>query len=120
MQLKIRTIYFKSKNIQELKEFYNELFDIQPKAHKDDEEWIEYDFGNINLGLLQILEEWSGSACVPVFEFSARRQVLELKKKVIELGGNILLEDHDGHTSAVCQDPQGNEFEITNFHDLQK
>jgi len=118
--MKVRTIYFKSKqkNILSLKNFYSSLFNIQPKTHKNNpEEWIEFDFGNINLGILPIDDDkWSSSNCVPVFEFSAD-VVAELKKSVIQLGGKIIVEDYDGFVSAVCEDPLGNEFEITSFHD---
>lgn len=119
MNFKIRTIYIKSRDISKLKTFYSKLFDIKPKLEKDTDEWVEFDFGNINLSFLPLPAEdgeINGSNCVPVFEFN-ESQVMELKKKVVECGGKILLEDYDGAISAVCCDIEGNEFEITTFHD---
>jgi predicted enzyme related to lactoylglutathione lyase len=117
MALRIRTVYIKCKNIQEMKNFYSTLFNIQPKSNKNNSIWVEFDFGNINFALIAIEDEkWGMSNCVPVFEFP-QQQVNLLKVEVIKSGGKIILEDYDGFTSAVCEDVEGNEFEITCFHD---
>jgi len=116
MNLKIRTIYFKSQNIAQLRIFYSKLFKITPKINKDTEEWVEFDFGNINFALILILDEKYGkSNCVPVFECK-NEEVSNLKQKVTDLGGKVLMVDYDGFNSALCIDPEGNEFEITTFH----
>jgi predicted enzyme related to lactoylglutathione lyase len=100
-----------------MKTFYSSLFDIQPKANKDSDEWVEFDFGNINFSLIPLdNEKWNGSNCVPVFEFSAT-EIKNLKRKVVAFGGKIIGEDYEGIPSAFCSDIEGNEFEITSFHD---
>ncbi len=117
MTLKIRTVYFKSKDITKLKTLYSELFNISPKPEKDTKEWVEFDFGNINLSFISLeYEKWIGSNCVPVFEFNSTELVI-LKGKVINLGGKILDVDYDEYNSVSCVDIEGNEFEITSFHD---
>lgn len=56
------------------------------------------------------------SNCASVFEFNTS-EIDSLKKKVIKLGGKIIDEVYDDFNSVVCVDIEGNEFEITNFHD---
>jgi predicted enzyme related to lactoylglutathione lyase len=117
LTLKIRTIYFKCKEIGAQKKFYSELFNISPKQNKNSEDWVEFDFGNINFALIPLdNENWKGCNCVPVFEF-LEPQIQTLKDKVVALGGKIISKDYEGIPSAYCSDIEGNEFEITSYHD---
>jgi predicted enzyme related to lactoylglutathione lyase len=117
MTLKIRTLYFKAKDISALRSFYADLFEIAPKSEKNSDEWVEFDFGNINLSFLPVSEEnFKGSNCVPVFEFPAD-QIAHFRQRVIELGGKVLDASYDEFNSISCVDVEGNEFEITDFHD---
>jgi predicted enzyme related to lactoylglutathione lyase len=117
MELKIRTIYFKARNLSALRSFYAQLFDIEPKQEKNSDEWVEFDFGNINLSLLPLGDEsWQGPNCVPVFEFRTD-EIDRLKQKAIDLGGKVLDVAYDEFNSVSCVDVEGNEFEITDFHD---
>ena len=117
MIVKLRTIYFKARDILALRFFYAQLFGVEPKKNKDSNEWVEFDFGSINFSLVPSFEpEPQGSNCIPVFEFPAP-VITELAKKVTELGGQVLNESNEGHRWISCIDIEGNEFEISDFHD---
>jgi predicted enzyme related to lactoylglutathione lyase len=114
--MKIRTIYYKVNNISLIRDFYSSIFQITPKLHKNSEEWVEFDFGNINFSLICIGDDevFGKSNCVPVFQFEPEK-VEEIKKRIIVFGGNFVDHVDDGANSTVFSDPEGNEFEITNF-----
>ena len=67
--MKIRTIYFKVSDMQKAVAFWQTLLGIEP--HKKFPEWHEFITDNIRLGLLlhDSDDNYSGSNCVPVFEF---------------------------------------------------
>ena len=51
-----------------------------------------------------------------MLEFSAD-EIARLKQRVVDLGGQILDPYYDEFNSISCLDVEGNEFEITDFHD---
>lgn len=116
--MKIRTLYFKVKDIKAAASFWEELLQIKP--HKYFEHWVEFWCGNIRLGLLSndFNDEVQGSGCVPVFEFedSALQEYIVRARK---LGAKVILDglDNPEIRSIVFCDPFGHEFELSRFHD---
>ncbi len=115
--MKIRTIYFKVKDVKKAAEFWEAFLGVKP--HKTLDEWYEFMVDNVRLGLYKNSGDMpAGSNCIPVFEFSDAEigQYVERAKK---LGATILfdsLNDPDV-LSAGFRDPSGNEFEVSKFHD---
>lgn len=75
---------------------------------------------NIRLGLLlnDFGDQYSGSNCVPVFEFSDE-EVMKYVEKAKSLGATVIKEglDDPNLKSVVFADPFVNEFEVSKFHD---
>mgnify|MGYP003394344894 CR=1 FL=1 len=116
--MKIRTIYFKVSDLGAAAHFWSGLLEIQP--HKDFDEWKEFWCGNIRLGLLlnTFGDQYSGSGCVPVFEFEdTHLQGYIARAK--SLGATVLLDglDDPNLKSIVFRCPSGHEFELSRFHD---
>ena len=114
--MKIRTIYFKVKDINGAKAFWQALLQIGP--HKDFDSWKEFNCGNIRLGLLLLDDAVSGSSCVPVFEIDDDT-LPEYIQRAKDLGAIVIvdgLNDPD-LKSIVFRDPFGHEFELSKFHD---
>ncbi len=67
--MKIRTLYFKVKDIEGAAKFWEQLLQVTP--HKNFDTWREFWCGNIRFGLLSedFEDDFRGSSCVPVFEF---------------------------------------------------
>ena len=116
--MKIRTLYFKVKDIEGATQFWEQLLQIRP--HKSFERWREFWCGTIRLGLLlnDFNDPFQGSGCVPVFEFedNVLREYIARAKK---LGAEVVLDglENPQLKSIVFRDPFGHEFELSKFHD---
>ncbi|MEX1111890.1 MAG: VOC family protein [Candidatus Andersenbacteria bacterium] len=99
-------------------EFWQSFLEIE--SHKKFDTWHEFMTDNIRFGLLlnDSGDEYTGSNCVPVFEF-ADDKVLAYVERAQKLGATLV---HDGLDdpdikSVTLADPFGNEFEVSRFHD---
>ena len=116
--MKIRTLYFKVADVEKAASFWSELLQIKP--HKDFEKWKEIMCGNIRMGFLlnDFGDKFSGSGCVPVFEFAddALSAYIERAKA---LGAEVLVDglEDPNMKSIAFRDPFGHEFELSRFHD---
>ncbi len=113
--IKIRTIYFKSKDIKKLAAFWEEFLGFAP--HKNFDEWIEFKCTNINLGFLQCDDEVKGASVVPVFEL-ADDEVAAWIDRARKAGATQTFDSLDDPDilSMGFKDPDGNEFEVSKFH----
>lgn len=116
--MKIRTLYFKVADTAKAAAFWSELLGVAP--HKDFEKWKEISCGNIRLGFLlnDFGDAFSGSGCVPVFEFGdAELPAYVARAKA--LGAEVLVDrlDDPNMKSIAFRDPFGHEFELSKFHD---
>lgn len=98
--------------------FWQALLNLTP--HKIGARYSEFKLANINLGLLfnEMNDQWTGTNCVPVFEFADQElpYYVELAKS---LGANVVFDglDNPHIQSIVMADLWGNEFELSRFHD---
>lgn len=116
--MKIRTLYFKVDNVAEAAGFWSALLQVKP--HKDFESWKEIHCGNIRLGFLKndFGDKFSGSGCVPVFEFPDDTLPAYIAR-ARELGAAVIVDglDDPNMKSIAFRDPFGHEFELSKFHD---
>lgn len=116
--MKIRTVYFKVLEMRPAVEFWQEFLGVEP--HKKSEKWQEFMVGELRLGLLlnDFGDKFSGSNCVPVFEFPDD-EVMDWVEKARKLGAKEILNglDDPNLKSVVFADPFGNEFEVSKFHE---
>lgn len=116
--MKIRTIYFKVKDMEKAVAFWKGFLGIEP--HKQFDEWHEFMAGNVRLGLLlnDFEDKFSGCNCVPVFEFTDDELDTYIQRAK-ELGAKVVLDglNDPNLLSVVFADPFGNEFEVSKFHD---
>ena len=116
--MKIRTIYFKIPDMPAASEFWQKVLQIKP--HKTFDTWHEFMCGDIRLGLLlnNFGDKFSGSNCVPVFEFddTVLQSYIDRAKSA---GAAVLVDglDNPKLRSLVMADPWGNQFELSKFHD---
>ena len=98
--------------------FWRDLLKVEP--HKTFDTWHEFMIGNVRLGLLlnDYGDKFSGSNCVPVFEFDDTN-VITYIQRAKDLGAKVIKEglDDPNLRSVVFEDLFGNEFEISKFHD---
>ena len=115
--MKIRTVYFKVTDIKRAVDFWQNLLDIKP--HKTSPKWHEFMIGNLRLGFLlnDFGDKYSGSNCVPVFEFSDK-DIQKYMGRAKSLGAKVILDglNDPNLLSIVFADPFGNEFELSKFH----
>ena len=116
--MKIRTIYFKVSDMKIAVKFWKSLLQIEP--HKKFKNWHEFMAGNLRLGLLlnDFKDKFTGSNCVPVFEFSDKELPKNIEKAK-KLGAKIIFDGlKDSNIKSITfSDPFGNEFEFSKFHD---
>ena len=116
--MKIRTIYFKVRDMERAAAFWEAFLGVA--AHKRFDRWTECMAGNVRLGLLldESGEEIGGCTCVPVFEF-ADEEAAAYVERAKALGARVIEEglDNPELRSVVLADPFGNEFEVSRFHD---
>ena len=116
--MKIRTIYFKVTDMPKAVAFWQAFLGSEP--HKKFDSWHEFMAGNVRLGLLlnDFGDKYTGSNCVPVFEFGDD-EVLEYVERAKKLGATVIKEglDDPNLKSVVFADSFGNEFEVSKFHD---
>jgi catechol 2,3-dioxygenase-like lactoylglutathione lyase family enzyme len=115
--MKIRTVYFKVNDMAKAVRFWTEFLQMAPVKTFD--KYHEWRIGELNFGLaLNVMgDKWSGSNCVPVFEFEDAEVVFWIEK-ARSLGATVIfdgLEDPE-LLSFVMADPWGNEFELSKFH----
>jgi catechol 2,3-dioxygenase-like lactoylglutathione lyase family enzyme len=116
--MKIRTVYFKVPDVAKAAAFWSGLLQVKP--HKDFDSWKEINCNNIRLGFLlnDFGDKFSGSGCVPVFEFedAALPAYIERAKA---LGATVIVDglDDPNMKSIAFRDPMGHEFELSRFHD---
>ncbi|MFO0704805.1 MAG: VOC family protein [Candidatus Andersenbacteria bacterium] len=114
--MKIRTIYFKVKNVKKAAAFWEGFLGVKP--HKTFDEWYEFMTDNIRLGLYKNTgDKFAGSNCIPVFEFSDA-EVGQYVERAKELGAKVLFDSlNDPDVLSVgFRDPFGHEFEVSKFH----
>lgn len=111
--MKIRTVYFKVKDMEKAAKFWSELLQIKP--HKTFPEWHEFMCDNIRLGLLLLDENVSGAGCVPVFEMASEK-LKEFAARAKALGASTVFED-TAKGIVVLKDLWNNEFELAIPHD---
>jgi catechol 2,3-dioxygenase-like lactoylglutathione lyase family enzyme len=115
--MKIRTIYFKVTDMPKAVDFWQSFLGIEP--HKKFAKWHEFLVGNMRLGLLlnDFGDQYSGSNCVPVFEFGDD-EVMRYVEKAKQLGATVIKDglDDSNLQSVVFADLYGNEFEVSKFH----
>jgi catechol 2,3-dioxygenase-like lactoylglutathione lyase family enzyme len=116
--MKIRTVYFKVRDIDAAADFWAKWLQVKP--HKNVDTWREFWCGTVRLALLQAEQDdvYQGSGCVPVFEFDDHI-LTEYIERAKALGATILIDglDDPDLRSLVMRDPFGHEFEISKFHD---
>jgi catechol 2,3-dioxygenase-like lactoylglutathione lyase family enzyme len=116
--MKIRTIYFKSPDVAKAAGFWSALLGVKP--HKDFETWKEISCNNIRLGFLRLEagDGFTGSGCVPVFEF-ADAELPAYIERAKALGAAVIVDglDDPNMKSIAFRDPFGHEFELSRFHD---
>lgn len=116
--MKIRTIYFKVDDMKKAVKFWKSLLEVEP--HKKFDKWHEFMVGNLRLGLLlnDFDDKFTGSNCVPVFEFSDK-ELPKYIEKAKKAGAKVILDglDDDNMKSIVFEDTFGNQFELSGFHD---
>ena len=116
--MKIRTLYFKVADLAAARHFWASLLGITP--HKDGDNWVEFWCGTIRLGLLlnDFGDVFTGSGCVPVFEFGDD-VLADYIERARSLGAVVLVDglDDPNLQSIVFRDPFGHEFELSKFHD---
>jgi predicted enzyme related to lactoylglutathione lyase len=116
--MKIRTVYFKVSDMQKAVAFWKGFLRIEP--HKTSDSWHEFMIGELRLGILlaESSDRYSGSNCVPVFEF-ADDEVGIFIDKAKRLGATVIIDGMNDPNllSVVFEDPSGNEFEVSKFHD---
>lgn len=115
IMIKIRTVYFKSKDIKKLAKFWESFLGFAP--HKNFDGWIEFKCANINLGLLELDEEIKNASCVPVFEL-ADSEVAVWIDRARKAGAKEVFNELENPDilSIGFKDPDGNEFEVSKFH----
>jgi catechol 2,3-dioxygenase-like lactoylglutathione lyase family enzyme len=115
--MKIRTVYFKVSDMQKAVAFWKSFLEIEP--HKTSERWHEFMVGTLRLGLLLAdpADVYSGSNCVPVFEF-LDNEMVKYVERAKSLGAAMIIDglDDPNLLSVVFADPFGNEFEVSKFH----
>ncbi|MDE1153209.1 MAG: VOC family protein [Micavibrio sp.] len=116
--MKIRTVYFKVSDIERASAFWSGFLGLEP--HKTFEIWHEFVVNGTRLGLLlnDMGDGFTGSGCVPVFEFPDD-EIPAYIARAKSLGATVVadgLEDANMR-SIVFATPDGHEFEITKHHD---
>ncbi len=116
--MKIRTVYFKVDNMKKAVKFWKSLLGI--KLNKESKKWCEFKIKDVRFGLLlnDFGDKYSGSNCVPVFEFDDN-EIHKYIEKAKKLGAKVIVDGLKDKSlkGVVFSDPFGNEFEICKFHD---
>ncbi len=116
--MKLRTVYFKISNMQEAVDFWQQFLEMNPV--KNGKKYSEFKLSNINLGLVlnDFGDQFSGSNCCPVFEFSDE-EVMTYIERAKKLGATVVVDglNDENIRGVVFRDSFGNEFEVTKFHD---
>ena len=115
--MKIRTIYLKVTDFPASIAFWEAFLEVEPAKLSDT--WCEFPIGDSRLGLLldDYGDEFSGSSCVPVFEYTDA----ELPEKIMrakQLGAHTIVNGDEEKEIAgmVLLSPDGHEFEISALH----
>ncbi len=115
--MKIRTVYFKVNDMQKAVKFWTDFLQMAPVKTFDT--YHEWRIQSLNFGLVlnDIGDKWSGSNCVPVFEFPDN-EVLSWIDRAKSLGATVVLDalEDQNILSVVMADPWENEFEVSKFH----
>lgn len=116
--MKIRTVYFKVADMNLAVNFWKMFLEVE--LHKESPTWCEFLIDGTRLGFLlnDFGDQFSGSNCVPVFEFSDN-EIGAWIEKAKKLGAELIFDGlaDQKNLSVVFRDPVGNEFELTKFHD---
>ncbi len=116
--MKIRTVYFKVQDMTKAVDFWKEFLGIDPV--KTSPTWCEFLINQTRLGFLlnDFNDQFSGSNCLPVFEFSDD-EIGQWIEKAKQLGAELVFDGlaDQKNLSVVFRDPAGNEFELTKFHE---
>ncbi len=116
---RIRDVYFKVRDLEKSREFYKSLFGMEP--YKSGNTQCKFKLGNshFTLQLDRSHEHWSGTNCVPVFEFYDT-EIMDYIKRAKELGAQVVIDAlfDEKILSILFKDPFGNQFEISKMHDF--
>jgi hypothetical protein len=117
--MKLRTIYFKTTEMDRTTLFWQSFLLHEPT--KQSPTWTEFKVGEVRLAILlnNFGDTYSGSRCVPVFEFPSEETLKASLSRAQELGAKIVLDSltHPSMKSIVMKDVTENEFELTLYHD---
>jgi len=113
--MRLRTVYFKVSDVAATAGFWGRLLEREVDASYED--WMEYKVGDVRIAFIKETPA-TGSNCVPVFEMP-REMIANSVQHALEIGARIVLNGLDDPEvrSIVLEDPFGNEFEFTMFHD---
>ena len=116
--MRIRTTYLKEGTLQQDERFWETLLERTP--NRKSEKWTEFSVGEVRFGLLldDFGDEFTGSGCVPVFEFDVPDLHIFLNRAKA-LGATVVLDGLNDETmkSIVLTSPDGHEFELCGCHD---
>jgi hypothetical protein len=117
--MKIRTVYFKTTDLAKAIIFWQDFLSVGP--NRKSTQWTEFKVGETRVALLlnNFGDTYTGSSCVPVFEFLTEDALGESIKKAKELRAEVVLDSlgNQNMQSIVLNDFVGNEFELTRYHD---
>lgn len=116
MPLRVRTIYFKSKNPEEAAKFWQAFLGLAP--HKTFEDWYEFKLDNINLAIGKDAKVFHASGMVPVFECK-KNDLAAWIEKAQTAGAKLIFDETKNPEilSAGFTSPAGHDFEISLWHD---
>ena len=116
--MRIRTTYLKVSDMERSATLWESL--LQLAANRKTERWTEFSVGEVRFGLLlnDFGDEFSGSGCVPVFEFDESNLHIFLDR-ARGLGATVVLDGlkNEAMRSIVLASPDGHEFELCTCHD---
>ncbi len=99
-------------------DFWGQFLDIEP--HKKSANWCEFMVKDLRFALLlnDFGDKFSGSNCVPVFEFDDRN-IIKYLEKAKKLGAVVVVDalNDPNMKSVALKDPEGNEFELSKLHE---
>ena len=116
--MKIRSSYFKIKDMEAEVTFWRSLLQIEPA--KSSAHWSEFMVGSVRIGFLlnDFGEELIGCSCVPVLEVEVGAMA-SIVERARSAGATVVLDGlkNPKMNSIVMASPGGHEFELCNCKD---
>ena len=111
--MRIRSVYFKVKEMPPAVSFWRSLLQLEPI--KESPHWSEFKVGEVRLAFLlnDFGEEISGNSSVPVFELESP-ELPAFVERAKSHGATVVLDglDNPKMNSIVLSAPFGQEFEV--------